>query len=346
MKILVTGGTGYIGSHTAIALMNAGFDVMLIDNLSNSYEWIVDRIERVAGKRVRFVKVDLTDNNTLTEFFAANNDFDGVVHFAALKAVGDSVRYPLKYYHNNLASLMNLLHQMEKYKITNLVFSSSCTVYGDVENLPVNETAPVKRALSPYGNTKIVSEELIADQVKISNLNSISLRYFNPIGAHPSGIIGELPLGVPNNLMPYITQTAIGKRECLKVFGNDYPTPDGTPIRDYIHICDLADAHLVALKRLLNNECEERNEVFNIGTGKGYSVLEVINTFIENSGVELKYEVVERRKGDVPAIWADPSKAFRFLNWKTKFELNEMVASAWKWEKTLQKEADLIVRKN
>lgn len=334
-KILVTGGTGYIGSHTTVELINAGFDVVIIDNLSNSYAGVIDAIEVITGKRPEFHEFDLTDHEKTVNFLKENNDIAGIIHFAAFKAVGESVEKPLKYYHNNLVSLINILEGMELSGIRNLVFSSSCTVYGQPEKLPVTEKSPLQKAWSPYGNTKQMSEDILfASSAKI-NVNSILLRYFNPIGAHESALIGELPIGIPGNLVPFITQTAIGKREVLNVFGSDYNTPDGTAIRDYIHVVDLAKAHIAALNRMLNNEMTANPEVFNIGTGNGNSVLEVIHSFEKMSGLKLNYRLMPRRAGDVEKVWADNSLAVNTLKWKAEKSLDDMTLSAWKWEQAL-----------
>ena len=334
-KILVTGGTGYIGSHTVVELQQSGFEVVVIDNLSNSNARIIDQIGRITGKKPRFYEMDLCNEAALRLFFEENQDLGGVIHFAAYKAVGESVEYPLKYYHNNLVSLIHLLRFMETHQVPNLVFSSSCTVYGQPDELPVTEMAPVKQAFSPYGNTKQISEEIIEDMVGISPIRAISLRYFNPIGAHDSGLIGELPIGIPNNLVPFITQTAIGKREKLMVFGDDYDTPDGTAIRDYIHVVDLARAHVVAIERMLRQEHEKNYEIFNLGTGKGTSVMEAIQAFEKVTGMKLNYEITGRRAGDVPRVWADTTLANLKLGWKAQKGLEEMMASAWLWEKNL-----------
>ncbi|MBW6497588.1 MAG: UDP-glucose 4-epimerase GalE [Bacteroidales bacterium] len=334
-KILVTGGTGYIGSHTVVELQQNGFEVVVIDNLSNSTATIVDQIGRISGKKPRFYELDLCNEAALRVFFRENHDLAGVIHFAAYKAVGESVEFPLKYYHNNLVSLLNLLRFMEEFEVPNMVFSSSCTVYGQPEVLPVTEQAPVKKAFSPYGNTKQISEEIIEDTVNSSALKAISLRYFNPIGAHESGLIGELPIGIPNNLVPFITQTAIGKRQKLMVFGNDYDTPDGTAIRDYIHVVDLAKAHVVAISRLLKGIHKESLEVYNLGTGKGTSVMEAIMAFERVTGMKLPYEITSRRTGDVPRVWADTTLANLKLGWRAEKSLDEMMASAWMWEKNL-----------
>ncbi len=334
--ILVTGGTGYIGSHTVVDLLENNFDVEIIDDLSNSKESVLDAIEQICGKKPGFTQLDLRNELELEKFFAEKK-IDAVIHFAASKAVGESVNIPLKYYKNNLLSLINLMEQMKSRSISNLVFSSSCTVYGQPEELPVTETAPILKALSPYGNTKRVGEEIIEDATLSSDLHCISLRYFNPIGAHPSALIGELPLGSPNNLAPLVTQAAIGKRETLSVYGNDYPTPDGTCIRDYIHVCDLASAHVIALKRLLYKESDSQYEVFNIGTGKGSSVMDIINTFEEVNRVQVPYKVIGRRAGDITSVFADTKKANEVLGWKATRDLKEMLESAWNWELQLKK---------
>ncbi|MEI6852259.1 MAG: UDP-glucose 4-epimerase GalE, partial [Bacteroidota bacterium] len=293
MKILVTGGTGFIGSHTVVELQQCGFEVVIADNLSNSFENVVDAIQQITGIRPAFVNTDISSAEQTIRLFEKHNDIEGVIHFAAFKAVGESSQLPLKYYHNNLFSLVNLLMVMQENKVNNLVFSSSCTVYGQPDELPVDEQSPVKKALSPYGNTKQISEEIVYDIVKTSNLNALLLRYFNPIGAHESALIGELPIGVPNNLVPYITQTAMGKRSYLSVYGKDYDTPDGTCVRDYIHVVDLSKAHVVALNRLLRKENQSNCEIFNLGTGKGYSVLEVIKSFEKISNIKLPYKIVD-----------------------------------------------------
>jgi len=336
-KILVTGGTGYIGSHTVVELQQSGHDVVIIDNLANSSEKIVEQITKITGIKPEFHKMDLCNREELFTFFDNNKNIEGVIHFAAYKAVGESSEFPLKYYYNNLFSLVNLLEAMQKADCTNLVFSSSCTVYGQPEELPVSENAPVQQAMSPYGNTKQISEEIIVDQTKTSSLHAIALRYFNPIGAHKTALIGELPLGVPNNLIPFVTQTAIGKREKLRVFGNDYNTPDGTAVRDYIHVVDLAKAHVVALERMSSKRSESKFEVFNLGTGNGNSVLDVILTFEKVNKVKVNYEIVERRAGDVEQVWANTDKANKVLGWKTELGLDVALKSAWDWEKNLEK---------
>jgi len=333
-KILITGGTGYIGSHTAVELILQGFEVFIVDNLSNSSVSVLDGIEKITGVKPHFVKLDLTDEKETDKYFKAHPDLDSVIHFAAFKAVGESVLEPLKYYKNNLESLTNLLKSMIDVDIPFLVFSSSCTVYGQPDILPVKEDAPIQNATSPYGNTKQIAEEIIHDTINsISNLNAISLRYFNPIGAHSSAHIGELPIGIPNNLIPFITQTAAGIREQLKVFGNDYNTPDGTCIRDYINVVDLAKAHVTAVQRLINKKTETPFEVFNLGTGKGLTVLDVIAAFEKTTGKKLNYTITGRREGDIEKVWADASKANKILGWKAEKNIEETVLSAWNWEK-------------
>lgn len=336
MKIIVTGGTGYIGSHTAVELIHSGYETVIIDNLSNSNLDVLDGIQEITGIKPVFEKTDLTDDKACAMVMEKHKDAIGVIHFAALKAVGESTEIPLAYYKNNICSLINIIDQMKVYKIPHLIFSSSCTVYGQAKELPVTEKSPIKPAESPYGYTKQVGETLIRDCIKAASIPSaISLRYFNPVGAHHSAKIGELPLGTPANLMPFITQTAAGIRESLNVFGNDYETPDGTCIRDYIHIEDLANAHVVALKSLIGNQLLEAYEVFNIGTGKGYSVLEVIQSFEKVSGQALSYKFAPRRPGDIVAIYADPSKANKVLAWNPKYDLDAMTKSAWEWQKTI-----------
>ncbi len=333
-KILVTGGTGYIGSHTAVELIVTGYEPVIIDNLYNSEPDVVERIFNITGVRPHLEVLDLCDAEKLDRFIQKHQDILSVVHFAAYKAVGESVNKPLDYYRNNLLSLVNLLGVMKLYKIPSMVFSSSCTVYGQPEKLPVTEDAPLQPATSPYGNTKQIGEAIIRDTtVSDKNLKAISLRYFNPIGAHPSSLIGELPRGVPENLVPFITQTGIGKRDELKVFGDDYNTPDGSCIRDYLHVVDLAKAHVVALKRLIEGKNKENYEVFNLGTGKGVSVLEAIRSFERVSGIRLKYRIVGRRPGDIEKIWADPAYANNELGWKTVSSLDEAMKTAWDWEK-------------
>ena len=335
MKILVTDGTGYIGSHTVVELQNRGIEVIIVDDFSNSSADVLDNIALISGKKPLFEQFDLSDAVKTSAFFSNHCDIMGIIHFAAFKAVGESVEEPLKYYRNNLVSLINILQGMKDNGIINIVFSSSCTVYGQPEKLPVKEDAPIQKAWSPYGNTKQISEEIINDTSSVSNIKGILLRYFNPIGAHESAIIGELPLGVPNCLMPYITQTAIGKRPFLRVWGSDYSTPDGTAIRDYLHVTDLAKAHVVAIERMLNGKMKEKVEVFNLGTGNGCSVLQVIESFERTTGVKLNYQVMDRRTGDIEQVWADTEFANRELGWKAEKTLDEMTASAWKWEKAL-----------
>ncbi len=336
MQILVTGGTGYIGSHTVVELQKNGFEVVIIDNLSNSTRDVISSIEKITCISPLFEEFDLCDTGKTKRFFDKYPEINGVIHFAAYKSVNESVEFPLNYYRNNIFSLINLLEELKERKINNFVFSSSCTVYGQPDVLPVTEEAPVKKAASPYGNTKQICEEIISDLVSTEqNIKAISLRYFNPVGAHESSIIGELPIGVPNNLSPFITQTAIGKREILKVFGNDYNTPDGTCIRDYIHVVDLAKAHVIAIKRLFEGKNKKNLEFFNLGTGKGYSVLEVINSFEKVSGKKLNYKITGRRPGDIEKVWADTSLANNELGWKAEKELDEMMLSSWNWEKKL-----------
>ncbi len=339
MKILVTGGTGYIGSHTVVELQNKGYEVVIVDNLSNSKKEVVDSIEKITGVKPLLEIFDLVDREKTADFFKRHQDVKGVIHFAASKAVGESVEKPLMYYRNNLVSLMNVMESMIENQVENLVFSSSCTVYGQPDELPVSENAPIKKAESPYGNTKQIAEEIIADTVKVEPVKTIALRYFNPIGAHPSALIGELPLGVPNNLVPFITQTAIGLREQLSVFGDDYNTPDGTAIRDYIHVVDLAKAHVIAIDRMIGDKMKKPFEVFNLGTGNGYSVLEAIKSFEKVSGRKLNYKIVGRREGDIEQVWANPEFSNRELGWKAERGLDEMMESAWKWELALKERA-------
>jgi UDP-glucose 4-epimerase len=333
MKVLVTGGTGYIGSHTVVELQQSGHEVVIIDNLSNSVRDVVYGIEKITGILPELHVFDLCDRERTLKFFEGNRDIAAVIHFAAFKAVGESVEKPLKYYHNNILSSVNLLEGMGSTGVDKLVFSSSCTVYGQPDQLPVTEEAPLKKPESPYGNTKRIMEDVIRDTSRSTGLKAILLRYFNPIGAHPSAHIGESPTGTPDNLMPYITQTAAGRRPFLRVFGNDYPTPDGTPVRDYIHVVDLSKAHVVALNRLLSDEHKEECEVFNIGTGRGYSVLEVIQSFERSTGMKLNYEIVERRPGDVTEVWADTDHANKELGWKAELGIDDMTSSAWAWER-------------
>ncbi|MDP5044308.1 MAG: UDP-glucose 4-epimerase GalE [Leeuwenhoekiella sp.] len=337
MKILVTGGLGFIGSHTVVELQNAGYDVVIIDDLSNASESVLDGIQKITGTKPDFEKIDLRDRNSVSTFFKKHSDISGAIHFAASKAVGESVNKPLLYYENNLSSLIYLLQELTKKDTANFIFSSSCTVYGQADELPITEKAPVKPAESPYGNTKQIGEEIIRDTAKVyGNFNAIALRYFNPIGAHESCEIGELPLGVPQNLVPFITQTAAGLRKELSVFGNDYPTNDGTCVRDYIHVVDLAKAHVMALTRLVDDKNETNYETFNLGTGTGSSVLEVIHTFENVSGVDLSYKIVDRREGDVVAAYADTAKANEVLGWKSQLTLAEALKSAWNWEKKVR----------
>ncbi|MBO0322970.1 UDP-glucose 4-epimerase GalE [Muricauda sp. CAU 1633] len=337
MKILVTGGLGFIGSHTVVELQNEGFEVVVIDNLSNSSIDVLDGIEAITGKRPIFEELDLREKSKVQNFFKKHSDVQGVIHFSASKAVGESVEKPLLYYENNLGVLVYILQELKKKGGASFIFSSSCTVYGQADKMPITEDAPVKPAESPYGNTKQVGEEIIRDTCKVNpDIKAIALRYFNPIGAHPSANIGELPLGVPQNLVPYITQTGVGLREQLSVFGDDYPTPDGTCIRDYIHVVDLAKAHVKALQRLLNDKNEDNYEVFNLGTGTGSSVLEVIHSFERVSGKKLNYKIVDRRSGDVIQAYADTSKANEVLGWKAESTLDEAMKSAWEWEKKVR----------
>ncbi len=336
-KVLVTGGTGYIGSHTVVELQAVGFEVIIIDDLSNSTAEVVDNIEKISGIRPVFEEFNLLDSDKLTAFFGKYPDIEAIIHFAAFKAVGESVEKPLYYYRNNLVSLMNILDCMSTYKIPNLVFSSSCTVYGQPDVLPVTENTPKKDAESPYGNTKAISEEILRDTVKVTpDLNVIALRYFNPIGAHPTALIGELPRGVPNNLVPFITQTAAGIRQQLSVFGDDYNTPDGSCVRDYINVVDLAKAHVIAINRLINNTNTDRYEFFNVGTGYGASVLEVVKTFEQATGLKLNYKIVARRPGDVEKIFADTKIANTVLGWNAETSLFDTLLSAWNWEKRIR----------
>ena len=336
MKILVTGGLGFIGSHTVVELQNEGFEVVAIDNLSNSSIEVLDGIEKITGKKPIFEKIDLREKSAVQNFFKKHQDIIGVIHFAASKAVGESVENPLLYYENNINSLVYVLQELANLPQANFIFSSSCTVYGQAEKMPITEDASVQPANSPYGNTKQIGEEIINDVAKVTNINAVLLRYFNPIGAHSSAEIGELPIGVPQNLVPFITQTAYGLRKELSVYGNDYPTPDGTCIRDYIHVVDLAKAHVVALQRLLNKQNLEKVETFNLGTGKGSSVLEVITAFEKVSGQKLPYKIVGRREGDVISAYANTDKANKVLGWEAAFSLEDALASAWKWEKKVR----------
>lgn len=335
-KILVTGGLGFIGSHTVVELQNEGFEVVIIDNLSNAEEKVLHGIETITGQKPIFENLDLREKEAVRAFFKKYNDIAGVIHFAASKAVGESVENPLLYYENNINALVYILQELQSKSGADFIFSSSCTVYGQAEKMPITEDASIQLAASPYGNTKQIGEEIIRDVAKVSNINAILLRYFNPIGAHPSAEIGELPIGVPQNLVPFITQTGIGMRKELSVFGSDYPTPDGTCIRDYIHVVDLAKAHVVALKRLIDKKNETAVEVFNVGTGKGSSVLEVIRSFERVSGQKLPYKLVGRREGDIIEAYADTQKANSVLGWKAQSTLDEAIESAWKWEKKIR----------
>ena len=337
-RIIVTGGAGYIGSHTCIELIQRGVSVVVLDDLSNSSIDMLDKIEAITGEKPEFYKVDVSDGAALAQAFASIGAADGVIHFAAKKAVGESVEKPLLYYQCNVMGLVNVLKEMARHDVGRLIFSSSCTVYGQPEELPVGEASPIQKAQSPYGNTKQIGEEIIQEQISAvgEKLRCISLRYFNPVGAHPSGLIGELPLGVPANLMPYITQTAIGLRQQLKVYGDDYNTDDGTAVRDYIHVVDIAKAHVVAMDRLLAVDEAGSWEVFNLGTGTGSSVLEVIQSFERTSGLSLNYEIVGRRPGDVEAVYASTSKANKVLGWKAELTLDDMTRSAWLWEQNIR----------
>ncbi len=336
MKIVVTGGLGFIGSHTVVELQNEGFEVVAIDNLSNSSESVLDGIFNITGKKPIFEKIDLRDKSSVQNFFKKHQDVAGVIHFAASKAVGESVENPLLYYENNINALVYILQELKELPNSNFIFSSSCTVYGQAEKMPITEDASIQTAMSPYGNTKQIGEEIITDTAKVTNINSILLRYFNPIGAHSSAEIGELPLGIPQNLVPFITQTAHGLREKLSVFGSDYPTPDGTAVRDYIHVVDLAKAHVIALKRLINKQNLAKVETFNLGTGTGSSVLEVINAFEKVTGQKLNYQIVGRREGDITSAYANTDKANTVLGWKSQLSLEEALSSAWKWEKKIR----------
>ena len=334
-KILVTGGLGYIGSHTVVALHQSGYSVLIVDDLSNSERDVLQGLNQILGFIPEFIELDLRDKSAVKNLFNQHT-FDGVIHFAASKAVGESVENPLLYYENNINGLVYVLQNCVTHGVHNFIFSSSCTVYGEPDHLPIDESAPIKRALSPYGNTKQIAEEILHDLCKVSDLRTILLRYFNPIGAHDSGLIGELPKGVPQNLVPFITQTAAGLRQELSVFGDDYPTVDGSCIRDYIHVMDLAEAHVVALDRLVKKAQQEAVEVFNLGTGQGNSVLEVIKTFEEATGITLPYKIVGRRSGDVIAVYADTTKATEVLGWSTQRDLATSLSSAWAWEKRIR----------
>ena len=342
-KIIATGGTGYIGSHTVVELLSLGYEVVIADNLSNSHVSVIDRIEKISGTRPQFVNLDLCDDLKSASFFEEHADAAGIIHFAAFKAVGESVTFPLKYYHNNLLSMVQVLHQAQRQSIPFHIFSSSATVYGQPDRLPVTEKSPIKPAESPYGKTKQICEDILKDAIAAHAIRAgISLRYFNPVGAHSSALIGELPQGIPNNLMPYITQTAAGEREMLNVFGGDYATKDGTPIRDYIHVVDLAKAHVLAMERLINNQNHQNYEIFNLGTGKGSSVLEVIQAFEAATGLKIPYKIVDRRPGDVEVVYADPTLARLDLGWKAELGLEEMAASSWAWEKYYRQNIEVL----
>ena len=338
--ILVTGGTGFIGSHTTVELQQAGYNVVIVDNLSNSKIEVLDGIEKITGVRPAFENVDLREKNAVEAVFEMYPQIEGIIHFAASKAVGESVEKPLLYYRNNIVSLINLLELMPKYNVKGIIFSSSCTVYGQPseDNLPVTEEAPIQKALSPYGNTKQINEEIICDYIHSgAPIKSIILRYFNPIGAHPSAYIGELPNGVPMNLIPFVTQTAIGVRKELKIFGNDYNTPDGTCIRDYIYVVDLAKAHVAAMARVLDQDTDAV-EVFNVGTGKGVSTLEVVEGFEKATGVKVNWSYAPRREGDIEKVWGNVDKANNVLGWKAETPLEDVLASAWRWQKKLRED--------
>ena len=336
-KILITGGTGYIGSHTVVELQNIGYEVVIVDNLSNSNLDVLENIKKITGVKPDFEEFNLADQAKTDDFFKRHQDIKAIIHFAASKAVGESVNIPLHYYRNNLVSLMNILDCQIKYNIPNLVFSSSCTVYGQPDKLPVTEKTPRKDAESPYGNTKRVNEDIMSDTLKVNpQLKGIALRYFNPIGAHQSALIGELPLGVPQNLVPFITQSAVGIRGALSVYGNDYNTPDGSAIRDYINVVDLAKAHVIAIKRLLSTKNKKNFEIFNLGTGNGLSVLQIVKGFEKATGIKLDYKIVDRRAGDVEKIWADTTFANEELGWKAEIGLEETLLSAWNWEKNIR----------
>jgi UDP-glucose 4-epimerase len=336
MKIVVTGGLGFIGSHTVVELQNQGFEVIIIDNLSNTSLNVLDGIANITGINTAFENLDLREKEKVQDFFKRHNDISGVIHFAASKAVGESVENPLLYYENNINTLVYLLQELQQKPEANFIFSSSCTVYGQAEKMPITEDASIQPAMSPYGNTKQIGEEIITDVTKVTNINAILLRYFNPIGAHPSAEIGELPIGVPQNLVPFITQTGFGLRQELSVYGDDYPTPDGTCIRDYIHVVDLAKAHVIALKRLLDKKNLDKVETFNLGTGTGSSVLEVIQAFEKVSDQKLPYKIVARREGDITSAYANTDKANNVLGWKAQSTLEEALGSAWKWEKKVR----------
>lgn len=336
-KILVTGGTGYIGSHTVVELQAAGYEVVVVDNLSNSNIEVLDGIEKISGIRPTFVQLDCNDKDGLRKMFLTNIGIKGIIHFAASKAVGESVQQPLKYYRNNLVTLINLLELMPEHGVEGIVFSSSCTVYGQPDILPVTEDAPIKPALSPYGNSKQINEEIIRDTIYSGvPFKSIILRYFNPIGAHPSAEIGELPNGVPQNLIPYLTQTAMGIRQELSVYGDDYDTPDGSCIRDYINVVDLAKAHVIAVERVLGEKSLANVETFNLGTGRGVTVLELINAFEKGTGVKVPHKIVGRREGDIEKVWANPKHANEVLGWRAKESVEDTLLTAWNWQKRLR----------
>ncbi len=336
-RILVTGGTGYIGSHTVVELINAGYEVVIIDNLSNSNRDVLKGIHAITGVTPDFVEADCTDLAALTKLFETYPDIKGIINFAASKAVGESMQKPILYYRNNLNTLMNLLDLMPRFGVKGIVFSSSCTVYGEPDVNPVTEEAPIKKATSPYGNTKQISEEIITDVINAgAPFKSVLLRYFNPVGAHPSAEIGELPNGVPQNLIPYLTQTAIGIRKELSVFGNDYDTPDGSCIRDFINVVDLAKAHVIAVERMLNDKCETPVEIFTLGTGVGLSVLELIASFERATGVKVPHKIVGRRPGDIEKVWANPKRANEVLGWKAETPIDDTMRSAWKWQQRLR----------
>ncbi|MEG2612884.1 MAG: UDP-glucose 4-epimerase GalE [Alistipes sp.] len=333
--VLISGGAGYIGSHTAVELTTAGFDVVIVDNLSNSDMHAVEGVRKITGVEIPFIQANCCDRAALRTLFE-QYEFDSVIHFAASKAVGESVSDPMKYYQNNLVSLMNIIDLMREFGRHNLLFSSSCTVYGNADKQPVTELTPRKPATSPYGNTKQMGEDILRDSIAAyEGLHGIALRYFNPIGAHPSALIGELPHGVPQNLIPYLTQTAAGIRECLSIFGDDYPTPDGSNVRDYIDVVDLAKAHVVAVRRMVEAKCAEPYEIFNVGTGRGVSVLELVHSFERVNKLKLNYKIVGRREGDVVAIWADPTRANQVLGWRAERTLDETLVSAWRWQQHL-----------
>jgi UDP-glucose 4-epimerase len=336
MKIVVTGGLGFIGSHTVVELQNEGFEVVIVDNLLNSTEKVLDGIFNITGKSLVFENIDLRDKLAVQSFFVRHSDLDGIIHFAASKAVGESVENPLLYYENNINALVYVLQELQKLPRANFIFSSSCTVYGQAETMPITENASIQTAISPYGNTKQIGEKIITEVCNVSSIKSILLRYFNPIGAHPTVEIGELPIGIPQNLVPFITQTGIGLREQLSVYGNDYPTIDGTAVRDYIHVVDLAKAHVIALKRLLHGKYLQSVETFNLGTGKGSSVLEVITAFEKVSGKKLNYKIVDRRAGDITEAYANTDKANNILGWKAELTLEDALDSAWKWEQKIR----------